>query len=90
MTGPQRIIVRVEMVGGNLHLCRNGMSLLYGVAVSEITAGMDIPQSWAQAAARRINEAGAHGGCEGLSAVLAYWAGIEYPDAELVVIGAPT
>ncbi len=89
-TEPHRIIVRVVVTEtGDLHLCRTGLSLLFGVAESEIRPGMEYPAEWHRQAARRVNEAAAHTGCTGLVPALGYWAEMELGDVELVVIEQP-
>ncbi|MGB3285308.1 hypothetical protein [Mycolicibacter algericus] len=83
------VVVRAVVTeDGDLHLCRTGLSLLFGVPESEIQPGMEYPKAWHQAGARRVKEAAAHGH-EGLVAALGYWVDIERDGAELVVIEQP-
>jgi hypothetical protein len=90
MSAPQRVIVRAVVTEtGDLHLCRTGLSLLFGVPESEITPGMEYPAEWSRQAARRVNEAGAHTGQLGLLAALGYWCELERDGAGLVVVEQP-
>ncbi|OBI08631.1 hypothetical protein A5715_00610 [Mycolicibacter heraklionensis] len=70
----------------DLRLCNKGMSLLYGVAESEILPGIGIPDEWKRRAVQRVKEATAHTGHESLLAFFQYWCDQEFPDAEAVLI----
>lgn len=85
------IVVRAVVTeAGDLHLCRTGLSLLFGVPASEIRPGMEYPAEWQRQAARRVNEAAAHTGRMGLVPALGYWAEVQWGEGTtLIVIEQP-